>query len=243
MVYSEREVKLIEEKYKAQLEKLQKSNELKDKDIKNLKKQNKQKDEAIHDLDKNNYILSDSIVYIFFFSLGFIVDLIIVVISFLLLFKQNVIRRCLSFILKIAGKFDFLAKKNINIDDVLDRYSAELEYVKTHKIIIFLTFVLTFIQRLLMFSIIFVIYRGLGFTDYNYFELLMMQISVQLVIEAFPLPGGVGLSEEMLHNVFVNLHGINFAVIGMLLVRIFSFYIPLVISGFVVLVRSLFKNW
>ncbi len=55
MVYSEREVKLIEEKYKIQLEKLQKLNELKDKDIKNLKEQNKQKEEVIHDLDKNNY--------------------------------------------------------------------------------------------------------------------------------------------------------------------------------------------
>ena len=45
----------MEEKYKIQLEKLQKSNELKEKDIRILKEQNKQKDEVIHDLDKYNY--------------------------------------------------------------------------------------------------------------------------------------------------------------------------------------------
>lgn len=51
MVYSERQYKMLEE----QLRKLQKENELKDKEVKLLKQQNREKDEVIHDLDPNNY--------------------------------------------------------------------------------------------------------------------------------------------------------------------------------------------
>lgn len=51
MIYSEKQFKELEEKYR----KLKKENEIKDKEVKLLKQQNKQKDEVIHDLDKNNY--------------------------------------------------------------------------------------------------------------------------------------------------------------------------------------------
>lgn len=55
MVYSEKQYKELEEKYKQELLKLKKENELNNKEIKLLKQQNKEKDEVIHDLDKNNY--------------------------------------------------------------------------------------------------------------------------------------------------------------------------------------------
>ena len=51
MIYSERQFKELEEKYK----KIKKENEIKEKEVKLLKQQNKEKDEIIHDLDKSNY--------------------------------------------------------------------------------------------------------------------------------------------------------------------------------------------
>ena len=51
MIYSEKQYKELEEKFK----KLQQENKLKDKEVKILKQQNKQKDEIIKDLDKYNY--------------------------------------------------------------------------------------------------------------------------------------------------------------------------------------------
>ena len=55
MIYSEKQYKDLEEKYKKELNKLKQENELKEKEVKLLKQQNKQKDEIIYDLDKNNY--------------------------------------------------------------------------------------------------------------------------------------------------------------------------------------------
>lgn len=181
-----------------------------------------------------NYILSKSIIYMLFFFLGLVVDLLIVIFSFLILFYPQFIKKVLIILFKFVSKIGVFEKKarNFNIDDFIKRYEIEIKYIKSHTILIVFTFLLTFIQRLLLFSIIYVIYKGLGFSSYNYFDLLMIQISVQMVIEVYPLPGGAGLSEEMINSAFSAIHGLNFAAAGMLLTRTFSFYVPLLISGF-----------
>lgn len=192
---------------------------------------------------KNSYLLNHSIVYIIFFILGFTVDVLLVLIGFFLLFKQNLIKRILKFILKICSKFKFLSKKtqDFNITTILKKYQDELKFINKNKRIVLLNFLLTFIQRLLLFSIAFVIYRSLGFNQYSYFDLLAIQVSVQVAIEALPLPGGAGLSEKMFHDIFITVFGIGLADVGMLLTRTFSFYIPLLVSGIVILV-NLFIN-
>ena len=55
MVYSEKQVRELEEKYKSEIRKLKKENEQKELENKLLKKENKNNKEIIHDLDKNNY--------------------------------------------------------------------------------------------------------------------------------------------------------------------------------------------
>ena len=51
MIYSEKQYKELQERYK----KLKQENEVKDKEVKFLKEQNKQKDEVIQDLDRFDY--------------------------------------------------------------------------------------------------------------------------------------------------------------------------------------------
>ena len=190
-------------------------------------------------LFKNTYLFNHSVVYIIFFILGFVVDSLIVVGCFLLLFKQNIIKKILKFILKICNKFKFLSKKtkDLNITTILNKYKDELKFMSSNKKIVILNFILTFIQRLLLFSIAYIIYKSLGFNKYSYFDLLAIQVSVQIAIESLPLPGGAGLSEKMFLDIFITVFGISFADIGMLLTRTFSFYIPLLVSGIIIVIN------
>ena len=190
-------------------------------------------------LFKSTYLFNHSVVYIIFFILGFVVDSLIVVGCFLLLFKQNIIKKILKFILKICNKFKFLSKKtkDLNITTILNKYKDELKFMSSNKKIVILNFILTFIQRLLLFSIAYIIYKSLGFNKYSYFDLLAIQVSVQIAIEALPLPGGAGLSEKMFLDIFITVFGISFADIGMLLTRTFSFYIPLLVSGIIIVIN------
>ena len=66
---------------------------------------------------------------------------------------------------------------------------------------------------------------------------MAIQVSVQLAAGAMPLPGGTILSETTFKNIFINIFGIECADIGMLLTRTFSFYMPLLICGFVILMN------
>ena len=182
-------------------------------------------------------------VYLIFFILGIIVDSFIVISLILLIFKQSIIKKIISVIIKILSKIKIFNNKikDFNINDFLDRYKNELKYIKSNKKIVIINFFITLIQRLFLFSIAFILYKSFGFNKYNYINLLMIQVSVQVAIEALPLPGGSGLSESMLKTLFTTLFGVQLCDIAMIFTRTFSFYIPLIISGLIILINKI-KN-
>ena len=193
---------------------------------------------------KNTYLFNHSIVYTIFFVLGFVIDTLVVIGCFLLLFKQKIIKKILNFILKICSKFKHLNKltKDFNVTNILKKYKDELKFINNNKKIVILNFLLTFVQRLLLFSIAYIIYRSLGFNKYSYFDLLAIQVTVQVAIEALPLPGGAGLSEKMFLDIFITVFGVSLADVGMLLTRTFSFYIPLLVSGIIILINMVLSK-
>lgn len=184
----------------------------------------------------SSYALGNAFIYKLFFILGFTFDCILVVIGILLLFKTDFINSTFIKLISFCKKFKIFKHKleKINTNEVIEKYKDEIDFVKSHNTTVLLTFIITFIQRLLMFSIIYVVYKALGYSSYNYFDLLIIQVSVQVAIEALPLPGGAGLSEGMLHNIFVIIFSLEIADVGMLLTRAFTFYIPLLISGIII---------
>ena len=193
---------------------------------------------------KSGLIFSSRTIYIFFFILGFVVDLFIVIACLFLVFKQDLIKKTLVKLVNIGKRFRVFRKKaeSINVAETATRYKDEIAYISSHKKTVFINFIITFIQRLLLFSVAYVIYRALGFNSYSYFDLLLIQSIVQVSIEAFPLPGGAGLSEGLLHNMFVMIFASKLADVGMLFTRTFSFYIPLMVCGIVILIYGIISK-
>ena len=191
----------------------------------------------------NSFIMNTHYVYKVFFVIGFLVDLFIITMGCLLLFNFNLIKSMYKAVYNFCKKLKLFKNKldNKEPDDVLNRYKDEIKYIKTHKLAVFVTFIITFIQRLFLFSIIYIVYRALGLNSYSYFDLLAIQVCVQLAMEAMPLPGGSGLSEGMLHNIFTMIFVAGLADVGMLLTRTFTFYIPLTISGIILLIDYIFR--
>ena len=192
----------------------------------------------------SSYIINSDFIYKVFFIIGFVSDLLMIIFGILLLFKTNLIKKILSKILLFLKSKNIFKKKldTINEQETMKRYNDDIKYIKSHKIIVIITLIITFIQRILLFSIIYFIYRSLGYNSHSHFELLTIQVTVQLSIEMLPLPGGAGLSESMLHSIFITIFSLKFADIGMLLTRGFTFYIPLIICGIVILIDYIFKK-
>ena len=192
----------------------------------------------------NKYLFSNKL-YLVFFILGILLDLTMVICLLLLIFKQSIVKKILTSIINKLKKINILKNKleNFDINAFLKKYKDELGYIKKNKKTIIINFFITIIQRLFLFSIAYILYIDLGFTKYNYIDLLMIQVSVQTAIEALPLPGGSGLSENMLKSMFSTLFGLKLCDIAMILTRTFSFYIPLIVSGLIILFYNTYKKW
>ncbi|MDO4963305.1 MAG: lysylphosphatidylglycerol synthase transmembrane domain-containing protein [bacterium] len=189
-------------------------------------------------------IIYSNIYLTIFFYLGFITDLIIVVLGFLILFKQKIIKKFLNIYYKLKLKIKHEDGIDINkiVKEKINIYNAEIKYIKSHKLEVYLGFIITLVQRVVLFSISYLIYKALGLSEYNYFYLLICQVIVQISIEAVLLPGGSGVSEFLLSLIFSSVFGASLANPSMLLTRIFTFYFPLILSLMLFILRCIKKR-
>ena len=193
---------------------------------------------------KSEFLFNSRYVYMAFFGLGFLVDLFVVVSCTILVFNQSFIRGLANKVLNLGRKIPILRKyiDKLDIDEILKRYNEEILFIADHKKVVVIDFFLAAIQRILYFSIAYVVYRSLGFNTYTYLDLLSIQVIVQVTMEAVPIPGGAGVSEGMFHNLFVMIFASKLADVGMLLTRTYTFYIPLIVSGLIVLTYNVLKK-
>ena len=192
----------------------------------------------------NSYVFNSAFIYKIFFIAGFVFDALFIILGFLLLFKTNLIKKIFIKLLSFLKRISLFERrtKKLDPDEVMEKYDDEIKFIKSHIKMVLFTFLITFIQRMALFSIIYIVYRSLGFNTYSYLELIAIQVSVQIAAEVLPVPGGAGLSESMLHNLFIVIFASKMADIGMLLTRTFTFYIPLIVSGLIILIEFLYRK-
>lgn len=186
-------------------------------------------------------ILSLSPLFVVFYIIGIAVDSFMIIGGYLLLFHNKLLKT----ILELIEKFVRLFKKNfdLTIEKNIEEYKNSVKLLKGHFFELSFELFLTLLQRLCMFSISYVIYRSFGLSEYSYLQIIIIQISVQTAIEFVPLPGGAGVSEFLLNAFFITVFGEVTAPAAMIATRTFSFYIPLVGSGLVILCKYIKDNF
>ena len=95
-----------------------------------------------------------------------------------------------------------------------------------------------------MFSIIYFIYRSLNTNiNLNYFDILLLQLFVQISLEICVLPGQTGINEYITSILYLTIFD-TLAIQGMILNRLFIFYLPLLISFVLIMInaRLLYKE-
>ena len=177
-------------------------------------------------------------IIVLLFKWDFIINqgtLFLIIGCYLLLFHSQAIKKLLTFVYKIKTKLTGKNDEN-KVNELIENYRKETDYINNHKKEVFVSLILTFFQRIFLFSIAFVIYKAFGFNEYSYIDLLVIQIGVQLAIEGLPLPGGTGVSEHLFNTIFISIFGASLASTGMFLTRLFSFYLPLLVSCVIIII-------
>jgi uncharacterized membrane protein YbhN (UPF0104 family) len=179
-------------------------------------------------------------VHMGFFYFGLVCDVLFSILLCVFLFNANVIKKALKWIFKIFKKLNIFKKyTSKDIDEIIVDYKEDLNILLSNKGKILYSLFLVFIVRVLYFSIAYIVYRGLGLSDYSYFDMLAIQISVQMAIEMVPIPGGSYVSEKMFFYIFSIVFLTEYASLGMLLTRAFIFYIPIIVLGIIIFIYNI----
>ena len=190
---------------------------------------------------KPNYVFTNGNLVKVLFFIGFIYDIFITIACLLLMYDQKIISKILTIIYKIYNKFS--SKKidyNSKIDEITRAYVDEAIYLKENIGTLILATILVFIQRTILFSIIYFIYKSLN-TNINlgYFDILLLQLFVQISLEICFLPGQTGINEYITSILYLTIFD-TLAIQGMILNRLFIFYLPLLISFVLIMINSRF---
>ena len=195
------------------------------------------------------YIFHNTLMIVLY-ALGFFINVFLIVMCFLGAFKSRWLYAAGKKITKLLYKMKIIKKplKAFHmLEEKMNEYEESGKLVKAHKKEFFIALTYNLIQRVALFSVAYLVfvsfYKGSnhnGLTYHNYFQMLSVQVAIALCVDSLPLPGGVGISEVLYQGLFALIYNTDtIAASAMLLTRGISFYIPLIITFIIWIIKHI----
>ncbi|MCI9611153.1 MAG: flippase-like domain-containing protein [Eubacterium sp.] len=121
----------------------------------------------------------------------------------------------------------------------MDVYRETAAYLKAHKGVIVSVILITFVQRMALFAVTWMVYLSLRLKGTPVQDIVLLQGVISISVDMLPLPGGMGISETLFLKIFRTV----FAVLtlpAMVLSRGLSYYSQLLISALFTIVAQLY---
>lgn len=154
----------------------------------------------------------------------------------LVMFSPGVIRALFYRMQRLLVRLRIWKEKEgrrAKIDGFLSNYQGTVVFLKSHRKMILVTIAGTFLQRLCMFLLTYVVYRGLGLSGTAMPDIVLAQASVYIAVDMLPVPGAQGITEAMYRCVFADVFHGSALVASMCITRGVGFYLML-LAGFAV---------
>ena len=181
----------------------------------------------------------------FLLAIGVTANILFIAFLLVVVFKQSFAKRTISaFIIKLGKKgiiknYDKYTKKAL---EVLKKYENCADYIKGNKKALLVAFAITFVQRVCMFLITYMVYCSFGLHTSNAFEIVALQTVLSLAVDCMPVPGAIGFSESCFILLFDGVFGTDLIIPAMLLSRGITYYALLIISAAVTFLAHIFQN-
>ncbi|MGN1319349.1 MAG: YbhN family protein [Lachnospirales bacterium] len=180
------------------------------------------------------FMSSHSWVFVLF-VLGFLLNAVVVLCVWLLLFSN----RCIWYIFKfflIVGCGLKIIKNREKTEAFFKTKKAQYvecaNYLKNYPFVVLKVFLLCILQRLAISFVAVFVYKALGMEAVSFMYILAIQIILALTVEILPLPGAVGVSETVFLSMYLSIYGTpELLNAGLLLTRGISFYILFIFSA------------
>ena len=171
---------------------------------------------------------------------GLFINLFVIIVVVLLVIKKQ-------WVVWLANKIILLLKKLHMIKDVkktsesvgntLAEFAQCIDFARKNPKGVFVLLLISIAHFIFYFSVSYFIYRGFGYNQYGYLDLLPFQIYLYVSVSLIPTPGGTGVNEAGF-PLFMGHFFPGTAVIAMLCWRLITYYSNILVGGIVVLVDA-----
>lgn len=166
--------------------------------------------------------------------LGMFLNVVFIVLLLLLVFYPGIVRSAAVSILGLVGRirpFRHPERQAQRLDRIMGQYEGTAAYYRTHKRVFFQVLFITALQRLALFAVTWFTYRAFRLSGQSFPVITSLQGMISVAVDMLPLPGGMGISENLFLDIFRPIFGEVLVLPGMLLSRGISYYTQLIISA------------
>lgn len=170
----------------------------------------------------------------FWMYLGIALNIVCVAFMLILVFHPQLARFLMTKGHSILEHLHILKKKPQRLEKLersMDQYHGTAEFFWNHKMVVVNSFLITMIQRSVLFFVTYLIYRAFGLAGESGIVIVTLQGMISVAVDMLPLPGGMGISETLFLAIFMPILGEDLLLPAMILCRGISYYSQLIISA------------
>lgn len=159
----------------------------------------------------------------------------------LLVFHPDLVRRLAEKALALVQRIRPLKRPEkvyAKLDRMASQYAGTAEYYRTHKRTLLIVFLVTLAQRMLLFLVTWLTYKAFRLSGDSLITIVLLQALISVAVDMLPLPGGMGISENLFLEIFLPVFGAELVLPGMVISRGISYYTQLLISAVMTVAAS-----
>lgn len=174
-----------------------------------------------------------------FFLLGVTINVVCILLYAMIFISSDFLKKIIVKGIGFLHRIKIIKHKQRKIDkisELIDDYEKGTKFIIKNPKILIITFLITIVQRVLLFSIPYIVYKFFGLNELSYLDIITLQIILNTSIDNLPIPGGVGVTEIAFKILYSAVFSAAVFVPSMLLSRFFSFYFMLTVSAIITLI-------
>lgn len=166
--------------------------------------------------------------------IGLILNVVCVAALLLLVFHPSLVHaaavRCMMVLHRIRP-FHNLEKQMIRLQRLADQYYGTAEFYRNNRHVVVRVFLITLLQRCCLFLVTWFTYRAFDLSSKSLWVILTLQGMISVAVDMLPLPGGMGISENLFLLIFEPVFGEELLLPAMVVSRGIGYYTQLLISA------------
>lgn len=173
--------------------------------------------------------------------LGLGLNVVCIALLLLLVFHPSAVQRSAEWVFSLINRirpFKHPEKQAERLNHLTSQYKGTAEFYRTNRHVIVNVFLITLVQRCLLFFVTWLVYRSFDLSGESLPVITLLQGMISVASDMLPLPGGMGISENLFLDIFHPIFGEDLLLPGMVLSRGISYYTQLIISALMTVAAS-----